>query len=77
MGAGSARVLDWKWLKLNHETDFIRSIKDAEGRAVRIPAPSLRAIRDDIVAMRTKNITHIYKYTSSLSDPLRSLFVDD
>ena len=63
MGTGSARVLDWKWLQLNLETDFIRSIKDAEGRAVRIPAPSLRAIRDDIVAMRAKNITHIYKYT--------------
>ena len=63
MGAGAARVLQWKWLKENLETSFIRTIKDGQGRAVRLPAPALKTIRDDIVAMRAKNITHIYKYT--------------
>ena len=65
MGLGSARVLQAKWIVENVDDEFVRNLKQKENsnRLFPISKKLKKKIRDNMTSLRTKNVTHIYKYT--------------
>ena len=65
MGLGSARVLQAKWIVENVDDEFVRNLKQKANwnRLFPISKKLKNKIRDNMASLRTKNVTHIYKYT--------------